>query len=185
MEDIFLRENFKIEIIQDKDSESPREWDNLGKMICFHSRYNLGDKHDYKHEDYSSWKELENDVCNKKDLAISFPLYLYDHSGITISTTPFSCHWDSGKVGFIYITKERVRKEYNCKRITSKILEKVSKCLLYEVEIYDKYIQGDVYGYIITNTLNNEEIDCLWGIFGKEETLEAAEENIEFYLNKK
>jgi hypothetical protein len=26
---------------------SPREWDNLTEMICYHPRYNLGDKHNY------------------------------------------------------------------------------------------------------------------------------------------
>lgn len=32
----------------DEYAESPRKWDNLGRMICFHSRYSLGDKHDYR-----------------------------------------------------------------------------------------------------------------------------------------
>ncbi len=27
-------------------------------------------------------------------------LYLYDHSGITVSTWPVSCQWDSGQAGF-------------------------------------------------------------------------------------
>ncbi len=31
----------------DEEAQSPREWDNLGRMICFHSRYALGDRHEY------------------------------------------------------------------------------------------------------------------------------------------
>ncbi|HOO12216.1 MAG TPA: hypothetical protein PK684_04600 [Bacillota bacterium] len=38
----------KLIVRYDEDAESPREWGNLGKMICFHGRYDLGDKHDYK-----------------------------------------------------------------------------------------------------------------------------------------
>ena len=39
-------------------------------------------------------------------------LYLYDHSGITMSTGSFCDSWDSGQVGFIYVTKEDIEKEY-------------------------------------------------------------------------
>lgn len=40
-------EKMILRIVQDVDTESPREWDNLGTMICWHSRYNLGDDHNY------------------------------------------------------------------------------------------------------------------------------------------
>ena len=36
-------------------------------------------------------------VISQKFLML--PLYLYDHSGITMNTTGFSCPWDSGQVG--------------------------------------------------------------------------------------
>ena len=42
---------------------------------------------------------------------ILLPLYLYDHSGITMNTTGFSCSWDSGQVGFIYASKARFKEE--------------------------------------------------------------------------
>lgn len=34
---------YTIKIYHDEDAESPRDWDNLGEMVCFHRRYNLGD----------------------------------------------------------------------------------------------------------------------------------------------
>ena len=40
--------------------ESPREWDNFGTMICFHKKYNLGDKHDFK-----TPEDFTNDIINK------------------------------------------------------------------------------------------------------------------------
>jgi hypothetical protein len=39
---------YRLEIAHDTDPESPREWDNLGTMVCWHNRYKLGDEHDYE-----------------------------------------------------------------------------------------------------------------------------------------
>ena len=43
--------------------DNPRDWDNLGTMVCFHKRCCLGDKHDYNSDNYSSWDEMEKDNC--------------------------------------------------------------------------------------------------------------------------
>jgi hypothetical protein len=52
-------------------------------------------------------KAIDNKLLEtvKKEFVI-LPLYLYDHSGITMNTTGFSCPWDSGQVGWIYTSKE-------------------------------------------------------------------------------
>jgi hypothetical protein len=86
---------YTIEIYQDDCGESPREWDNLGEMICFHKRYDLGDRHSYT-------VHQANELAGKREMIV-VPLYLYDHSGITMSTSPFSCPWDSGQVGYIWV----------------------------------------------------------------------------------
>jgi hypothetical protein len=147
-----------IQILQDLDAFDPRrEYDHLGTMVCWHRRYNLGDKHNF-----SSPEDLNQ--------AVYLPLYLYDHSGITMSTTPFSCQWDSGQVGWIYVTKAEIRKEFGKKWTTKKIQE----ILRAEVEEYDRYLTGDVYGYIITDDETGEEIDSCWGFYGEEAANEAA-----------
>ena len=48
-------ENVTLKIVQDHDHENPREWENIGEMICFHSRHALGDKH--KHENPQAFLE--------------------------------------------------------------------------------------------------------------------------------
>jgi hypothetical protein len=50
---------YEIQIIPDSDPESPREWDNLGTMICQHRRYNLGDKHNYDLSNCGSWFDIQ------------------------------------------------------------------------------------------------------------------------------
>lgn len=182
-------------ILQDTMAESPRSADyqtNVTKMVCWHSRYNLGDKHDYReprdfaaamvekylkpqdvframangeladfrlindeyngyylveskvgfgnraHWERMDWNvsrdfevmenedatfDLESDVldncwpaemlrmCEKYGEVAVLPLYLYDHSGISMSTGSFvgraqHAEWDSGQVGYIYMDKK-------------------------------------------------------------------------------
>jgi len=50
----------RLKIEQDEDAEDPREFDNLGIMVCFHKRYNLGDKTDLSSDQFNGWDELED-----------------------------------------------------------------------------------------------------------------------------
>ena len=161
-----------IRIEPDDDPESPREWDSFGKMVCFHRRYDLGDEHDYRSDDYSGWDEMEDAIQQEEDAAVVLPLYLYDHSGITMSAGPFSCPWDSGQVGFTFISKADLRKEYGLKRISKVALKKAEKLLIAEVEEYDQYLTGDVWGYVIER--DGEEVSSCWGFFGDKYCVEEA-----------
>jgi len=125
------------------DPDDPRQYDNLGKMVCFHGRYSLGDKHNYKFHDYNGWEEMKSDIVKKEDVLVILPLYLYDHSGITMNTTGFSCPWDdNGQVG-VYATKKDIREWYGLKRINNPYIDKVREVLLEEVKIYDRYLTGE------------------------------------------
>jgi hypothetical protein len=94
-------------------------------------------------------------------VALCIPLGLYDHSGITIfhgrRSLWDSAGWDSGQVGWHYVTKAKVDEEWNGD------LDKARACLEGEVRIYDDYLTGSVYGYVI-----DEDGDSCWGFFGYE-----------------
>lgn len=169
----------KIRIEQDTDPLNPRvDWDNLGQMLCFHGRYKLGDEHDFSTNDYISWESMR-DALEKQGAVVVLPLYLYDHGGITISTSPFHCPWDSGQIGFIVAWRDHVLKEYGHKRnVTAKLRERVTKVLEAEVKVYDQYLTGDVYGYVIEDD-DGEELDSCWGFFGREYCEEEAQSVLE------
>ena len=107
-----------LEIYYDEFAESPREWDNASVMVCFHKRYGLGDKTDLTSDMFEGWEELEEFLRKEKGAEIIAPLYLYDHSWITIKIGSFNgllpqghAEFDSGQVGFIYMTKKKMEEE--------------------------------------------------------------------------
>lgn len=148
----------KLQVFRDEFAESPRQWDNLGKMVCWHRRYNLGDKHDY--EDPQAFYGSEE----YKNAFVILPLYLYDHSGITISNTDFGDRWDSGQVGYIFVTKEQAQKEYGGV-LDETLKQRITELLISETKTYDNYLTGDCYGFKITDE-NGEELDACGGFFG-------------------
>lgn len=195
---VYKTENYKgfaINIMPDEDASNPRtEWDNAGTMVCWHSRYNLGDMEgntpiskDYSEPDYlfaeiagidrdSAYcmgiydkqgpqalsQYLYNAACK---VAVILPLYLYDHSGITISTGTFGDKWDSGQIGYIYITLEHARIEHNWKAIIKERRAKLIQWLKGEVDSYDNYLTGEVYGFEIIDS-EGESLDSCWGFNG-------------------
>ena len=147
----------KIIIKQDCYPDSPREWDNMSKMVCFHGNYRLGDKFDeYKHSMFDSWEELEEQLHKDYNIAAILPLYLYDHSGISISTSSFNDRWDSGQIGFVFITKETMLDELGGKILTKKLKEQAVEICEADVKIYNQYLNNEVYRFDIV-----EEVDMV------------------------
>ena len=165
-----------------------REEENFGTMICFHRRYDLGDKHEFKDSDdlihylfirssgeseigqkeylYERLMERMEDEAEgvlpsasqikaTNDYLMSeiqkgyvvLPVYLLDHSGLTMSTTDFNDRWDSGQVGIIFVSFDKIREEMEVSRITPSIKEKAEQMLRDEVELYDAYLRGECYCY--------------------------------------
>ena len=166
---------YTYEIIQDEDASNPRmEFDNVGTMVCFHNRYDLGDTgHGYSSGDFNSWAELKKAIIADNNGAIILPVYMYDHSGITISTRPFSCPWDSGQIGFIFCPREKAISEWGRKICTKKVREKAENYLRGEIKTYNQYLTGDVWGYVIEDEEGNH-IESCFGFYGYDYCEEEA-----------
>lgn len=116
---------YRIRVYADDYPDDPRAWDNVGTMACWHGRYSLGDEQpkvspsEYTYalaravdDTLPEWDDATDaDVQRGREVFdaqyLHLPLYLYDHSGLTMRTTPFSCPWDSGQVGFIYVSRAK------------------------------------------------------------------------------
>ena len=121
------------------DYDNPRECqDNLGTMTCWHKRYNLGDNHGYVNP-----QDFYGTIDQAK--IIRLPLYLYDHSCQHISWYSWvgraqHADWDSGQVGFIWVTNEKAREWFSWKKLTPKRIERVLASLKGEVDEYEEYL---------------------------------------------
>jgi hypothetical protein len=180
----------RLKIKQDTDAGNPRkEWDNLGTMYCEHRRYELGDK---DAEDIAVYNyKTEQRETPLKGYTI-LPLFLYDHGGITMSTGRFDCPWDSGCVGYIYISDEKARKEYGWKVITRKRRELLATYLKNEVKTYDQYLTGEVFGFIYesfailedgTEESQDDEDSC-WGFYGRDLTENGISDHLPVELKE-
>lgn len=105
------------------------------------------------------WKLLE------RNGVVALPVYMYEHSGITMNTGGFSCPWDSGQAGWIYTTKKEIldtcgsykNDKGNYIKVTDKNWKKAAyQWMIDEVKTYDMYLQGEIYGYI----LDELDMDC-------------------------
>ena len=208
----------RVRILVDPDPFDPRAEPDCHsiRMLCWHSRYNLGDEHKYDSDDclrelaceYDANCEdeinrLENEVYNKlwdrhrrdhddgyqpaydyadqlvsnkidklvgqavSDGYVILPLYLYDHSGITMSTGQFSCSFDSGQVGWIVCGKEMVDKEFGGDR------DRAENALQCEVADYDQYLRGDIYGFIVEELVCEDHdtwelVESCFGFYGSD-----------------
>lgn len=122
------------------------------------------------------WKLLERHAG-----IVYLPLYLYDHSGITMSTSEFSCKWDSGQVGYIYTDKKTIletvggftNEKGNCVKVSAYNWKEAAYInMKSEVKDYDMYLTGEVYGYIVEKQVGDPEwllewqrTDSCWGIY--------------------
>lgn len=158
-----------IKFYFDEFAESPREWSPLGTLVCSHHKYDLSDvpfpqagEHGSLLEDFKEYLKTLSLTLND---IIYTPVCLYDHSGIALSSTPFSCKWDSGLIGYNYVSKSAVRADYKVKRITQKLQDTVISVLNAELEKYNHYIQGNCYEFRI---YDNEDgfIESCGGFIG-------------------
>ena len=162
-----LRDGHILQLFQDTWAESPRSWSNLGTMAIFHKRYNFGDEVNFSDEEFAGWEEMEEYIKTKLKAVACIPIYLHDHSGITINTQGFACPWDSGQVGFIYVTESKL-KETN-PEITEDLIKITTQTLLHEVKIMDTYLRGKVYGFHLVK--DGVTIDSRSGFYGEDITI--------------
>lgn len=158
-----------LTIYRDPDPINPRsDYDNLGSFM-------VKDNCPYvKSEEeciLNFYIRDEDEKLLEKAGYIFLPVYVFDHSGVIMSTNRFSCPWDSGQIGYYVVAKEKVKKEYNRKGISPKLRQEVLDILSSEVELYNKYLNGEVYGYTIENA-DGVEIDSCWGYYAIKDILE-------------
>ncbi len=129
------------------------------------------------------------------------PLWLYDHSGITIScgerVYPYNDRWDSGQVGWIFVSKDKIMAEVGTECVLDESGERIrvahkaadgsttytfqtrpltdetwrkraEEIMRDEVELYDQYLRGEVFGFKLYKLVDGEwqDEDSCYGFYG-------------------
>lgn len=95
-----------------------------------------------------SWIESKGYICKK--------VFMYSHSGDTISSNPFSDFFDSGLFGWLYTTEKESNKYFG-EDLTKAELEKDMETFINGE--WDQYVTGEYYGYLITDKTGGLFID--------------------------
>lgn len=170
---------YAIEIWQDESAEDPRDFDgNITKIAFFHRRHRFANESGLNERDYNSWEELKQAIVEEEKPALILPVYMMDHSGLTFrlgndfSDCGYYGAFDSGQVGFIYITEDQA-KQYEEDGISRDRLQGIVES---EFKEYACYLSGEVYGFTVDE-------DSYGGYYGFDAVRKAAREFVESILS--
>lgn len=205
-----------IELHADEDAQNPRhDMDWAGKVVIWSRDYSLSDKDlDYDPDRHSKglWlccmtdTEVYWDDATDEEIAKAMKVFERDYiylglnvgyraEGVRV-TTPFDPDSDDG---LIFISKSDAIKEWGKKICTKDVRERALKYLKGEIETYDQYLRGEVFGYITKEPAKEdeepedaEEIDSCWGFYPDETdgfykrydyAVRQAKDTIDYYWN--
>jgi|VirMetMinimDraft_7_1064189.scaffolds.fasta_scaffold33119_5 hypothetical protein len=141
-----------LRLEHDSDAESPRGYQE-SVFFGFHNRVVSPDTPPRPRPPTArAIAESRDNIC--------LPVWMYDHGARVYQaaeSNPFSCPWDSGLFGFIYISRADARKRYAISRITKGYLAKIKADLAQEVATYSQWANGEFYRWYI----ENGEGDCI------------------------
>lgn len=147
----------RYRIERDLEPPAPNEWCDNERLFLWadHCQFSVGEKPD-------STEGFE-----------VFPLYAYIHSGVALSLGnseyPFSDRWDSGQVGFVYVSKDPGE-------FGERPLDRVAQSL---VDEWNTYLCGDVWGYVIEDE-DGEHVHSCWGFYGEKFCETEAKQALKF-----
>ena len=171
----------KIGIYYDESAESPREWDNLSMIYSNSRRFNPDklDIDDLMNEiGISEFPGFKNILKRMDHDYIAYRVCIVDHSYVALSLNrpvpnPYM-GFDTGTSGIMAVSKDAVRREYGVKRITKNIRKKVESVFEGELNALEKYMNGEVDGYMI-----DDGMDSCWGFYSMDEAIEEAKSIID------
>lgn len=186
----------QAELVYDQHATTPREGGNLGTILIAPQKSHWVASSDsavdtsipFGNSPHEHWENLRREQLKlkKSDIAIAYPITKREHGGEISLSLGYKSGCDRGAVGFVYVTKEQVRKCFGVDRITKSIIARAESCLQSELDLLTSWLNGDCYGwqikeYALTDELDWEEVgildDC-WGYFDKEQALDDMKDTL-------
>lgn len=174
-----------LEIHSDDDPMHPRtDCDNLGTIVCRRGNFHhFGDEEKGLNDGGDGCERIDERIRLAHPACVMLPIFIYSHSGISINTTGFNCPWDSGRLGTIFISRERINAEYGTHGRTQ-----IEGYLRGEIETYDQFLRGDIWGFIVRDLPcvtcggPGKEGDSCWGFYGDDPIENGMIDNLDLDL---
>lgn len=179
MEQTINYRGYKIAIVRDEFAENPLEDESnfLGKLFTCHRKY--CPQNEFK-DNFEYGKVWDDDLKIRKNFTKTYyaaNVYLLDHSGLTVSLSPFNNKWDSGLFGIICCLKESAKEIFDCNHSDELLEYMVMNDFKATIKCLNDYYAGDVYGVrIFDDSEEEEEVDSSWGFYGDEVIPDAIED---------
>lgn len=171
--------NLAGEIVQETDRSDigdPRDADNLGSIVHWHRRYDIASDAERVTGNFQSIRHIARYLGIVRRAVAIIPLGMIDHSGISFyaGSGAHMCDpggWDSGHVGFVYVTAERAAELcgtgpdgalYKPAGYAGTAREWLESQLREEVRALDAYARGEVYHWRVTDSAG-EVLDACGG----------------------
>lgn len=189
----------QIEIHYDHDPINPLDCDGLFNFFTFEKRYRSIHEHNY-----SSMKEWYDEmlfegafdkhtthagdagmgpVGRAKYLAeklykkgyFALPILKYEHSDVKYYLGDSIDYWDGSVVGFVWVNRSEICREYGQKIITKNLRQQLEKSIDSMLKSYTDYANGYVYSYFHYDS-EGELIDSCGSYMGYASDQELLEE---------
>jgi hypothetical protein len=179
----YERNGFTVTISYDPECPSPRDDDCPGaRLVLFHSQYTFPNDAGLDTDDYEGWADMAAHLRSDHGALFVMAVYMIDHSGLAFRVAdldagnPFADPWDSGQLGFSYVTakiwKDTQGTDWDG---SDEQLAMARKLIANDVEQYGMYVNGECYSYTITDKHGDQVDDgCNNGIIGFEWVTEEA-----------
>lgn len=158
----FQHNGYTVKLIQDTDAEAPENDNGDLFIVTTRNRY-----FQLLHDGNDARQTFEDEDLRSKYHV--FRLNAYIHSGVALSLSngyPFNDQWDGGQIGFVFAEKSSWSDE-----------DKARESAQSYVEVWNQYISGDVWGFVIEDPDGNH-IDSCWGHYGLEYARAEAISNV-------
>jgi hypothetical protein len=156
----------RLKITHDDFTSSPREWSNLGYFITIDQNYRSPDNVEYLQdiiketgkeatstEDHMDMiKKTYRSLGYEGNIVAIYPICKYEHSSVSYSLGQ-KHGFDYSNNGF-YIITDKTQKELGTPK---KDFETIIK---QELEVYNKYANGEVYGFVLYDEAGEVEDSC-------------------------
>jgi len=124
------------------------------RMVTTHKKYEFRNDVEVDRTYFSAWTDELNNIVKNEGAVLYLPVYMMDHSGITLSTVPFGGdhgNFDSGQIGYIFATREEILETYDVKRLSLSTKVLVLEDLNRIINLYTIFLEGAVEIDIMNN----------------------------------